>query len=169
MNEIWKSVPGFGGLYEASSEGRIRNVRIFGRGKSGPKLNTLWVEKENYLRVALRKNKKARHYYVHTVILDTFIGPKPEGCVACHNDGDGKNNRIENLRWDTQKNNEADKRKHGTAMLGPKHHQAKLSYLDIKEILRRHRLGEKTKILAADFEVTTATISRTVRIYGESK
>jgi len=46
---------------------------------------------------------------------------------ACHNDGDPANNRLENLRWDTRRNNHADKLRHGTHNRGSRHHCAKLS------------------------------------------
>lgn len=42
---------------------------------------------------------------VHTMVLETFVGPRPDGMVGCHNDSDPRNNELGNLRWDTQSAN----------------------------------------------------------------
>lgn len=52
--------------------------------------------------------------YIHSLVLEAFVGPRPFGYVACHNDGDIYNNHYTNLRWDTQANNNRDKELHGT-------------------------------------------------------
>lgn len=36
---------------------------------------------------------------VAELVLETFVGPKPEGKKACHKDNDKTNNRVENLYW----------------------------------------------------------------------
>lgn len=51
---------------------------------------------------------------IHTLVLESFVGPRPDGHVGCHNDGDIDNNAPSNLRWDTQANNLADMKAHGT-------------------------------------------------------
>lgn len=55
---------------------------------------------------------------VHCVVLETFIGPRPDGFHACHNNGVRNDARLCNLRWDTPVNNMADKVKHGTVWRG---------------------------------------------------
>lgn len=52
--------------------------------------------------------------YVHQAVLLAWIGPRPDGMEACHNDGNHKNNTVENLRWDTRSANRLDAIKHGT-------------------------------------------------------
>jgi hypothetical protein len=56
--------------------------------------------------------------YVHHLVLEAFVGPRPAGDQAAHGDGDRLNNVLGNLRWATPKENNGDKRSHGTAMLG---------------------------------------------------
>lgn len=46
-------------------------------------------------------------------MLEAFFGPPPEGTFGCHADGDPANNRLSNLRWDTQTNNLRDVVNHG--------------------------------------------------------
>lgn len=63
--------------------------------------------------VLCEQGKKFRKL-VHRLILETFIEPCPKEMVCCHNDGNFRNNHINNLRWDTRSNNELDKHRHGT-------------------------------------------------------
>jgi len=63
--------------------------------------------------VLCEQGKKFRKL-VHRLVLKTFVEPCPEGMVCCHNDGNFRNNHIDNLRWDTRSNNELDKHRHGT-------------------------------------------------------
>lgn len=38
---------------------------------------------------------------VATLVLETFVGPCPEGMKAIHINGDAEDNRLENLKWGT--------------------------------------------------------------------
>ena len=60
---------------------------------------------------------------------------------TCHNDGNPSNNHLENLRWDTRKNNEADKIKHGTATRGRRNPRAKLNEMQVRIIKRLLEFG----------------------------
>jgi hypothetical protein len=84
-----------------------------------------------YRKVVLSKDAKLKNAYIHRMVLEAFRGPCPNGLVACHNDGDVNNNRLENLRWDTVSNNAMDKMRHGTMMIGSSHTNSKLSEEDI--------------------------------------
>lgn len=55
-------------------------------------------------------------------MLTAFVGPRPDGMVTCHNDGNPANNNLSNLRWDTQSNNQLDAVKHGTHPLAAATH-----------------------------------------------
>lgn len=67
-----------------------------------------------HFRVGLTNTSGRKRSLVHVLVLETFWGPRPEGMVACHNNGDPTDNRIENLRWDTLSSNTLDQVKHGT-------------------------------------------------------
>ena len=73
----------------------------------------------------------------------------------CHLDGDRSNNRLDNLRYDTRKNNHADKWKHGTMARGELCGHSKLKESDILEI-RRSKLSPLE--LARQFNVTVHNI-----------
>lgn len=77
--------------------------------------------------------------HVHHLVLEAFIGPRPPGLQACHNDGNKLNNAVTNLRWDTCKANAADRVRHGTALVGERSPNVKLTESDVREIRALHR------------------------------
>lgn len=125
--EIWRIVKGYEGLYEVSNLGRVRSIdRIVWdydprwENKRSRKLRGRILSQANqdYLSVMLSKDGIESSYSVHRLVLEAFAGPCPDGMEACHWDGNSKNNRIDNLRWDTRKNNHIDKQRHGTNNAG---------------------------------------------------
>lgn len=100
---------------------------------------------------------KANQRAIHRLVLEAFIGPCPTGMEGCHNDGDQSNNHLGNLRWDTYKNNQADRAKHGTDHRGEKNSRSKLTDaavvaaigelsrgLTLKEVSQRHGVSHHT-------------------------
>jgi hypothetical protein len=74
---------------------------------------------EGYQVIKLRENRRYAHKCVHQLVLMAFRGPAPsDNHEGCHNDGNARNNRLENLRWDTPSANQLDRRKHGRASRG---------------------------------------------------
>lgn len=55
-----------------------------------------------------------RTRYVHDLVAEAFLGPKPQGLEVCHGDNNTRNNAASNLRYATRSENHRDKRKHGT-------------------------------------------------------
>lgn len=83
---------------------------------------------------------------------------------ACHNNGNGLDNRLENLRWDTREGNERDKDRHGRRLRGEKHPFASLSAEDAAAIRREYSGGGVTQAeLGAKYGVTQTTVSKIVR------
>ena len=120
MTETWRPVVGYEGLYEVSDRGHVRSVARFVRGRAGapsPRVSRALERSANthgYLHVSLSRENRRRTSYVHALVLQAFVGPKPEGMEACHADGDKRNNAVENLRWDTRSENAKDRVRHGT-------------------------------------------------------
>jgi hypothetical protein len=54
-----------------------------------------------------------RNQRVHKLVMEAFVGPCPPGKQCLHRDGNGLNNRLENLRWGTPEENTQDMIKHG--------------------------------------------------------
>jgi hypothetical protein len=119
---------------------------------------------DGYYRLCLRVDGRRVYRRVHSIVLESFVGPCPDGYVGCHNNGDCLLNAWWNLRWDTQAANLADKIKHGTHLYGERHHQARLTASDVIEIRRRWASGGiRQRELGNEFGVTKATISAVVR------
>lgn len=114
--EIWKPVPNYEGVYEVSSLGQVRSIdRLdnLGRRYRGVTLKQ-GTHPDGHKQIALSKDGKVTTRFVHQLVAEAFIGPRVGNLVACHNNGDPADNRVENIRWDTQQNNVHDRRAHGT-------------------------------------------------------
>lgn len=91
MTEVWRPVKGAEGLYEVSSWGRVKSLRM-GRMLSATDNG------HGYKIVALgTKNGKKQNRYVHRLVADAFLGGIPEGKEINHIDRDRSNNSLENL------------------------------------------------------------------------
>lgn len=161
IKEIWKPVVGYEDCYEISDQGRVLSLkrqhttalglRTYGGGYLKPTL-----QKGRYLAVNLSKDGKKRCYRVHRLMLMTFVGQPPKDYDACHNNGIPTDNRLENLRWDTRKNNLADRKKHGTDPTGERGSKAKLTWNQVINIKRSEKSIYR---LAKDYGVGWTTIS----------
>lgn len=129
-----KEIPGFRGYY-ATSDGKVWSGPKTGIGRNHPGgFLSLGKASSGYLVVVLSKERKRYTKSVHRLILETFSGRPSKNLDCCHNNGDRLDNRIENLRWDTRKNNEADKVKHGTDNRGERHSMAILNTSQVRHI-----------------------------------
>lgn len=112
--EIWMPVPSRAGLM-ASSLGRIKIPAKVGEMPNG---GTRVYDPKPTFGIRTRASKTARHEYmnvcsyrmgnikVHRAVCEAFHGPAPfERAVVIHLDENAMNNRPENLRWGTQKEN----------------------------------------------------------------
>lgn len=126
--ERWLPVPGYEGYYEVSDHGNVRSVdrwvpRVDGkRNHYTGKALTLLVDPEGYRVVRLSRDGQTRSKFAHRLVVEAFNGPVPDGLVCCHNDNDPSNNRLDNIRVDTQAGNIADKRRFGTDANASKTH-----------------------------------------------
>lgn len=118
--EEWRPVLGYEGKYEVSDQGEVRSLDRMINGPHGPRRWKGRILKKKpskiggYGMVSLRDSGRDRYVSVHTLVLESFVGPRPEENVCRHLDGNPSNDRLENLRWGTQKENIQDSIKHGT-------------------------------------------------------
>ena len=156
--EKWLPVVGFEGRYEVSDLGRLRGIGPRGRGIRKP-----YVTKDGYhqycLYVGLPGQKKTRSATVHSLVAAAFIGRRPDGMMACHNDDIGSHNALSNIRYDTPTGNAADMIKFGNSLPGERNHQAVLTEKSVRAI-RRRRGTATYRDIAVDFNVSFSTIQK---------
>lgn len=110
VGEEWRPVKGFERIYEVSDLGRIRRIKV-GKGKT-PHIMTNSINKKNgYCYVALSKKGMYRSARVHKVVMDAFNPVFTEkrynkNFTINHIDGNKQNNKLENLEWCTQSENQ---------------------------------------------------------------
>lgn len=68
----------------------------------------LFLLNNGYRYVSLYKNGKDYRKGIHHLVLEVFIGLCPDDKECCHNNGNRLDNRLENLRWGTKKENHKD-------------------------------------------------------------
>jgi hypothetical protein len=99
MEEEWRAVVGYEGLYEVSNLGRVRSLFRYKQIVKGIPTN------RGYLRVTLCKNKVHKLCSIHRLVATAFI-PNPYNypCVN-HKDEERTNNQADNLEWCSYKYN----------------------------------------------------------------
>lgn len=171
MNEIWLPVPDYEGLYEVSNLGQIRSVgRDVSNNRGGlrympylvltPHTN---IKRGGYHTVTLSQDGHKKTVYIHLVVLQVFVGPRPSPEMeGCHGDGNPANNRLDNLRWDTPVNNAADRILHGTQVQGEASNLAVLTAEKVREIKRRAE-DESITTIAKEFGISRQQVGRILR------
>lgn len=155
MTERWKPVAGCDGRYEVSDQGRVRSWTL--RSKGG--LLSPQVRGNGYRCVLLtppRARSGKTNVSVHRLVAAAFIGECPEGHQVAHLNGNGADNRLENLVYATAKENCAHRDVHGTTARGEKNGNSLINR-DIASKIKRL----KGRVLARDIAAITG-ISRCV-------
>lgn len=113
--EEWRDIPGYVGYYQASNLGRIRSLvrliqsKIDAGVRKEKRVLSPGHNLQGRCQVSLCRDGMVRRKQVHRLVLEAFVGPCPVGMEACHGpDNDHRNNRLDNLRWDTKKANFGD-------------------------------------------------------------
>ena len=172
--EVWRDISGWEGLYQVSSWGRVKSLaRIVpmcdGRQYRVSEKMLKPTKAVDYYQVCLCLSGKEELRTVQRVVLEGFVGLRPDGLEACHNDRDPANNRLDNLRWDTHTGNLADRLAHGTSLIGKKKNNYKLRGR-IEEVRNMYLSGQySVSEIAAHFNVTLASIFYHIRRLGIQK
>lgn len=162
ITEEWRPVPGYEGLYDVSSLGRVRSIgRKIGHNIPGytrvlkSRILKPTLASHGYLTVKLHCERKGLTKTVHSIVAEAFIGPRPDGLDVCHNNGNRCDNRACNLRYDTRKNNFQDALLHGTRLRGERQNGA---ILKPEDVLFIRGSKELPAVLAEKYGVSKQTI-----------
>ena len=111
MQEVWRDIPKYEGLYQVSNCGQIRSLdRVVRGGYAGSyvrkgALKKQSADEEGYLNVCLYKDGKPNMFRVHRLVAEAFI-PNPENKPEVnHKDSRTDNNCADNLEWCTRSEN----------------------------------------------------------------
>lgn len=164
MNMKCKLVDGFP-AYRIWEDGKLESCWLNKWHYPGMEIEVRWrtvmvgVQKTGYMSANLRGIKASRRTHIHRIVLEAFGGRKPGGKVcARHIDGNTRNNHISNLMWGTYKQNEDDKRIHGT--WHERISNAKLDESSMKIAIEMRTAGSSMESIARRLCVSRTTISR---------
>ena len=103
MEEIWKPIEGYEGLYEVSSYGRIKSLERYRSNNGGIQLIKERIMKpldyNGYKNVLLWKNGSKKKEYVHRLVAKAFLSNPDNLKEVNHKDENPSNNMVENLEW----------------------------------------------------------------------
>jgi len=166
--EIWKPVVGYEGLYEVSNLGRVKSLdrvinhkRLKKQTIKGREMKSACVGRTNHRFVSLSKDGKAKAQLIHRLVLISFVGNCPEGMECSHLDGNAENNRLDNLIWETPKENQKRRKDHGTYLWGENAPISKLKSSEVQEI--KEMLNDKSitqRTIAKKYKISEHTISK---------
>lgn len=121
----WKFVHGYVGRYEVSTSGQFRAwFSQNGRGKylDTPRPVKTTPNHNGYHVLTLRSaDGVKKQHRAHCLVLETFVGPRPDGCQGAHHNDDKNDNRLVNLAWKTVGENTRDRSINGKTAKGERH------------------------------------------------
>lgn len=169
---IWKDIPAYNGLYQASNTGSIRGLDriVFRNGTDHLRKGDIMSQIKNsfgYMTVQLTMDGKRKILLTHRLIAAAFIpNPKNKPQVN-HKDGNKTNNHISNLEWCTASENVihanetglADFKKNRKVYSGEECGASILTEKQVLEIRSKYKPHVYLlSMLAKEYNVTTGTI-----------
>lgn len=136
MEELWKDVKGFEGLYQVSNLGNVK--RLISQRVFAERLIGRTIDRYGYVKRVLSKDGKNNHFTEHRLVAIAFIDNPDNKATVNHINGIKTDNRVENLEWNTIIENHQHAIDNGLKdQKGIKHHKCKLTeeqVLEIREI-----------------------------------
>lgn len=165
MEEIWKSIEGYEGIYQISNLGNVKSLYRLVKHKTGTRVINEKILKQGnsggYLNVELANDGINTMCLVHRLVAKGFI-PNPENkpCIN-HIDGNTFNNNINNLEWCTYSENNLHADNMGLRNIkGERHYKAILTDKEVLEIRSKYipykyshaKLGKEYGVTASNIQ-----------------
>ena len=155
MEEVWKPVKGYEGLYEVSSLGRIKSLERTTLAKNAKKSYVVKQRilkqapnNQGYLTVNLAKEGNRKTFKIHAVVAAVFLGEKPHQEEVRHGVGGRLDNSVQNLSYGTHEDNERDKIRDKTS----NHKFSAEEILEIRQIYREKQLNMRQLSILYDVD-----------------
>lgn len=150
--ENWKDIQG----YEDYQVSDLGNVKMTANSASRKEriLKPLNHPK-GYFRVGLYKNKKVKFFFIHRLVATHFIENPENKATINHINGDKSNNSIQNLEWNTYRENMNHSIENNLSSCGERNAKAKLNIEQVREIRNSNLLNSE---LCEKFKVSKSTI-----------
>lgn len=174
MEEIWKDIVGYEGLYEVSSLGSVKSIgrsKLVGINGGTYNLGDMLLKprkSRGYNVVVLCKLGKTKNFLVHRLVAAAFLENKDNKATVNHINGNKTDNRLENLEWATP----SEQQKHAFSIglrdssIGENCNFSKLKKEDIFEIRRLYKTGfYRMGEIAKKFNVAKNTVNSIVHGY----
>ena len=166
MKEVWKAIPGFSGFYEASNMGRIRSWRkLAGHGKKAtePRVLKQYGGNNKYNRVCLTRNSCKKKYSTHRLILLAFCGEPNRDYECGHLNSNRTDNRLENLKWVTRKENYSHRYGVETDNTGERNGRSKIKRKDAENIRCLFKNGVAILDIANKYNLSRGNIYKIIQ------
>lgn len=163
MEEIWKDISGFEGLYQVSNFGRVKSFYKHKTHAPGSVIQGS-INTKGYQCVNLYKKDNKASKRVHQLVAQAFIDNPENKPQVNHIDGVKTNNRVDNLEWCTNTENSHHAFRTGLIkpLKGESNGRAKLTEKDVIIIRALHQEGVDYKILTKVFPVNNATMHKII-------
>lgn len=173
MEEVWKDISGFLGVYQVSNLGRVRSLdrKIYtqnGKLHSSTKGKVIkhFKTKEGYHRVQLCLNGRNKKFLVHRLVAQSFVPNDTLKLEVNHKNANKDDNTASNLEWVTRKENV----KHSFELnlvyrdKGEQRYNAKLNDDIVREMRKLYNTGDyKISFIAKLFNVDRKTASCAIK------
>ncbi len=100
---------------------------------------------------------------IHHLVLEAFVGPRPDGMEACHNNGDRFDNRPSNLRWGTRSSNRIDSYNHKTKKSGERHQWGSVSDKTVVKLKKMVNQGMSYVAVERELGLTKDYVGKCMR------
>lgn len=132
MEELWRDVNGYEGLYQISNLGRVKSLKRKNKYKHNEEIIMKELFDGNYLFIRLSKNSKKKNFLIHRLVAEAFIKEIKGKEYVNHKNGIKTDNRVENLEWVTASENTIHAIKNGLKRLPNK----KIIQIDNNKIVK---------------------------------